>query len=49
MFQKEIYQNRRAQLIEKIDSGIILIMGNQESSMNYPSNTYKFRQDSNFL
>ena len=29
--------------------GIILLPGNQEASMNYPSNTYHFRQDSNFL
>lgn len=49
MFQKEVYKNRRAQLLEKMDNGIILIMGNTESPMNYPSNTYHFRQDSNFL
>ena len=49
MFQKDVYKNRRAQLLEKMDNGIILIMGNTESPMNYPSNTYHFRQDSNFL
>ncbi|MEF9985832.1 MAG: aminopeptidase P family protein [Bacteroidales bacterium] len=49
MFQKEIYINRRARLIEKIDKGIILLLGNSEASCNYPDNTYKFRQDSTFL
>lgn len=49
MFQKEIYINRRERLIEKIDKGIILLLGNSEASCNYPDNTYKFRQDSTFL
>ncbi|MDD4576749.1 MAG: aminopeptidase P family protein [Bacteroidales bacterium] len=49
MFQKEVYKNRRAELLEKISSGIVIFMGNQESAMNYPSNTYHFRQDSHFL
>lgn len=49
MFQKEIYINRRARLIEKIDKGIILLLGNSEAACNYPANTYKFRQDSSFL
>ncbi|MEG0517809.1 MAG: aminopeptidase P family protein [Bacteroidales bacterium] len=49
MFQKEIYINRRARLIEKVDKGIILLLGNSEASCNYPDNTYKFRQDSTFL
>ena len=32
-----------------IGSGLILIMGNDLSPMNYIDNTYHFRQDSNFL
>ena len=32
-----------------VSSGIILLPGNPEASMNYPANTYHFRQDSNFL
>ena len=32
-----------------IGHGLIVLMGNNESPMNYPSNTYKFRQDSSFL
>ncbi len=49
MFKKEIYVNRRNGLKEQLDSGIIVLPGNFESSMNYPDNTYRFRQDSNFL
>ena len=33
----------------RIDSGIALFMGNDESPMNYADNTYHFRQDSSFL
>ena len=49
MFKKEIYQSRRDGLKKKIKSGIILLPGNQLSPMNYPDNTFHFRQDSNFL
>jgi Xaa-Pro aminopeptidase len=49
MFNKEIYINRRSQLKEKLNKGIALIMGNEDASMNYPDNTYHFRQDSTFL
>lgn len=49
MFKKSIYVNRRKQLRAKVRSGVILIPGNTEAAMNYPANTYHFRQDSNFL
>lgn len=49
MFNKETYIQRRATLRSKIGSGLILIPGNLESPMNYPENTYHFRQDSTFL
>ncbi len=49
MFSKETYINRRTRLINDINDGIILFLGNAESPMNYPDNTYKYRQDSNFL
>jgi Xaa-Pro aminopeptidase len=49
MFDKQVYIDRRLRLRKKIRSGIILIPGNAESPMNYPKNTYRFRQDSNFL
>ncbi len=49
MFEKEVYIQRRARLKEKVERGVILILGNNESPMNYPDNTYHFRQDSTFL
>jgi Xaa-Pro aminopeptidase len=49
MFKSEVYIKRRAVLHEKMESGIALFLGNVESPFNYPNNTYKFRQDSNFL
>ena len=49
MFSKDIYVGRRERLMKKIGSGLILLLGNSEASTNYPSNTYKFRQDSTFL
>lgn len=49
MFDKITYTNRRLKLRKKIKSGLILLLGNTESPMNYPSNTFRFRQDSNFL
>ena len=30
-------------------NGVILILGNEESPMNYPANAFHFRQDSSFL
>jgi len=49
MFDKQIYINRRKRLKEQVGKGLILLLGNEESSMNYLDNTYHFRQDSNFL
>lgn len=49
MFKRETYLNRRNQLKKQFKSGILLFMGNEESSMNYLDNTYHFRQDSTFL
>ncbi len=49
MFSAETYTERRRALAEKVDSGLILFLGNLEAPMNYASNTYPFRQDSNFL
>ncbi len=49
MFDKQAYTERRLKLRKKIRSGLILIPGNTESPMNYPGNTYRFRQDSSFL
>src|SRR3989339_326976 len=49
MFDSKTYTNRRNILKNKFEDGLILIMGNTDVPMNYPSNTYRFRQDSNFL
>ena len=49
LFKAEVYQNRRNQLKKAVKSGIAVFLGNSEAPMNYPSNTYKYRQDSNFL
>ncbi len=49
MFKAQTYLNRRHNLRTRIDSGIALLMGNDESPMNYADNTYHFRQDSSFL
>lgn len=49
LFNKETYIERRRILCDRIGSGIVLLMGNNDSPVNYPSNSYKFRQDSSFL
>ncbi|MGP1362550.1 MAG: aminopeptidase P family protein [Bacteroides sp.] len=49
MFKSSIYKDRRDELRNVIRKGIILFLGNTNSPINYPSNCYKFRQDSNFL
>ncbi len=49
MFDTSIYQQRRTKLMKELSSGLVLIMGNGESPMNYSANIYHFRQDSNFL
>jgi len=49
MFSAETYIERRNRLKKQIDSGLILLLGNEESSINYPDNHYPFRQDSSFL
>jgi Xaa-Pro aminopeptidase len=49
MFAPQIYQRRRERLCEKVGSGLILLPGNGEAPMNYPDNTYRFRQNSHFV
>ena len=48
-FSKQTYIERRQVLKQKVGEGLILIFGNNEAPANYPSNAYKFRQDSSFL
>ena len=45
----DIYIQRRKILLNNVKEGLIFLPGNRESPMNYPDNTYHFRQDSNFL
>ena len=49
MFSKETYIQRRQQLKERVGSGLLLFLGNDQAPMNYADNTYSFRQDSTFL
>ena len=49
MFKENIYISRRKILSNQINDGMILLPGNMPVPMNYPSNTLRFRQDSNFL
>jgi len=49
MFEANTYIERRHRLKKDLQSGIILFLGNDLSPMNYPDNTYPFRQDSSFL
>lgn len=49
MFSVQTYTERRNALKRAVGSGCILIMGNEEAPMNYHDNTYRYRQDSNFL
>jgi len=48
VFSKETYVQRRRTLSARIDSGLILLLGHEEASINYQDNVYPFRQDSSF-
>ncbi len=49
LFSSETYTKRRKQLASDLGEGLILILGNEEAPMNCSDNTYRYRQDSNFL
>ncbi len=49
MFSPDAYVTRRAALQSHLQTGIVLLLGNDESPMNYADNTFHFRQDSTFL
>src|ERR1700753_3497616 len=49
LFDKGTYQERRQRLKDTLSKGLVLLLGNEESSMNYRDNLYPFRQDSSFL
>lgn len=48
-FAADVYKERRKQLMQKMQSGKILLLGNSNSSINFEDNFYPFRQDSSFL
>jgi Xaa-Pro aminopeptidase len=49
MFEAKTYIRRREKLKKHINNGLLLFLGHDELPMNYPDNTYKFRQNSTFL
>ena len=49
MFSTQTYKSRREALQAGVSSGLIILMGNAEASINFKDNTYPFRQDSTFL
>jgi len=49
MFAEETYVHRRERLRAQVGAGLVLLLGNDESPMNYADNAYPFRQDSTFL
>ncbi|MCK7479985.1 MAG: hypothetical protein M0C28_23875 [Candidatus Moduliflexus flocculans] len=46
MFKAATYVERRKLLRRSVGSGLIIFLANEESPMNYPANTYHYRQDS---
>jgi Xaa-Pro aminopeptidase len=49
MFDARTYGERRARLARELGEGLVLLLANRESPINYPDNWYPFRQDSTFL
>lgn len=49
LFASKTYKDRRDALKKTLGKGVVLILGNDESSINFKDNWYPFRQDSTFL
>ncbi|MBQ2322570.1 MAG: aminopeptidase P family protein [Bacteroidales bacterium] len=49
MFSTITYVRRRQRLADLMPDSLLLFIGNENSPFNYPSNEYRFRQDSTFL
>ncbi|HTX73466.1 MAG TPA: aminopeptidase P N-terminal domain-containing protein [Rectinemataceae bacterium] len=54
MFEASVYARRREALRRELESrgverGLVILIGNGESPVNYADNAYPFRQDSTFL
>lgn len=48
-FSRETYVERRKRLRREVGEGVIVLFGNNDSPVNYPANSYHFRQDSSFM
>lgn len=48
MFKTQVYVDRRSELKKRIKTGIILLLGNEDSPIDALAHSYKFRQDSTF-
>lgn len=48
MFDPSTFQQRRAHLLDRLGTGLVLLLGNEMSAMNYAANHYPFRQDGSF-
>lgn len=49
MFNRNTYIERRNLLSQNVQKGFILLLGHQNSPMNFSHNAYRFVQDTNFL
>ncbi len=49
LFGAKTYQERRQQLMQNIGDDLVLILGHENSPINFEDNYYPFRQDSSFL
>ncbi len=49
LFPESTYSARRRKLCTLVPNALILLMGNEETGMNFRDNVYPFRQDSTFL
>jgi Xaa-Pro aminopeptidase len=49
MFKPKVYIKRRKELSERVKSGVLLFIGNDESQILVRDIVHKFRQNSNFL
>lgn len=49
MFDKSVYIKRRDELKKELKNGIVLFIGNEEVTRNYPNYKHPYRQNSSFL
>ncbi len=48
MISRASYISRRRELMQRVDDGVIVLLGNELTPFNYKNNAYPFRQDSTF-